>query len=158
MSLAYKLQEQAEALKVLHSLSRSVDDEYSIMSRLLKKAPVLFVVAGRERFEYVSPRWTEVLGWSEKELTSQPWINFVHPEDQERTIHVRDESMRLSEVHAFVNRYLHRDGRYIPLVWFATEWDASGRCYALVGVCRNGEARCLWHSQPYCVNGCGKCD
>lgn len=148
------LADQADAIASLRSLSHKVDDEYAIMSRLLRHAPVLFVVAGPERFEYVSPRWTEALGWSAKELTSQPWTNLIHPDDLARTVAARKAMLSGDDVTGFVNRYAHKDGRWIHLVWFAQAFDVSGKAYCLVGLCQDGQARCLWHQQPFCVDRC----
>ena len=37
-------------------------------------------------FKRLNPAWERTLGWSTFELTSRPFIEFVHPDDRERTL------------------------------------------------------------------------
>ncbi|GAP98747.1 sensor histidine kinase [Leptolyngbya sp. NIES-2104] len=78
-----------------------------------------------------NPAWTEILGWSEAELTSQPYLNFVHLEDVELTI---AEAQRLSEgqpVIEFENRYRCKDGSYRWLSWTVGSFPEEQRLYAV---------------------------
>jgi PAS domain-containing protein len=44
----------------------------------------LLTIADRSGYMIrVSPSWTRTLGWSAEELTSRPFLEFVHPDDQE---------------------------------------------------------------------------
>jgi PAS domain S-box-containing protein len=70
-------------------------------------------------FTQVSPSWTRLLGWSEAELLSRPYTDFVHPDDLLSTV---EESGRLvdgSDTLIFRNRYRCRDGSYRWLHWKA---------------------------------------
>lgn len=78
-----------------------------------------------------NPAWTEILGWSEAELTSQPYLHFVHPEDVESTI---AEAQRLNEGQSaieFENRYRHKDGSYRWLSWTVGAFPQEQRLYAV---------------------------
>ncbi len=58
-----------------------------------------------------------ILGWSEWELCSRPFMDFVHPDDQ---AHTQAAYQELSEGRAAVNvenRYLTKDGRWRWLNW-----------------------------------------
>ena len=71
-------------------------------------------------FTRVNPAWTKALGWSIDELTSRPYIDFIHPDDLEATI--REAYMLLHDRHEtirFENRYRCRDGSYRWLAWKA---------------------------------------
>ena len=49
--------------------------------------PDLLCISSLEgRFLKVNPQWTPILGWSEEELLSVDFIDFVHPDDVEATI------------------------------------------------------------------------
>jgi len=69
-------------------------------------------------FKRLNPAWRRTLGFSEEELRSRPFIEFVHPDDLERTA---AEAARLSEggvdLISFENRYRTKDGSYRWLEW-----------------------------------------
>jgi PAS domain S-box-containing protein len=70
-------------------------------------------------FKRLNPAWERTLGWNMFELTSRPFIEFVHPDDRERTLaqnrEVRDGGRALE----FENRYRCKDGTYRWLRWNA---------------------------------------
>jgi len=70
-------------------------------------------------FRELNPAWTETLGWSETELRSRPFVEFVHPDDRERTV---QETACLADggiTADFSNRYATKDGQ-----WRWIEWKA----------------------------------
>ena len=71
------------------------------------------------------------MGWSAEELTSRPYIEFVHPEDLAAT--VREAQLLLTETHEtifFENRYRCRDGSYRWFSWQATMAPKLGQIVA----------------------------
>jgi len=69
-------------------------------------------------FQRVNPHWEEVLGWSVEELLAQPSLEFVHPDDRERTAAEADKLVQEGhETASFENRYRCRDGSYRWLLW-----------------------------------------
>lgn len=82
-------------------------------------------------FLKINPAWTETLGWSEAELISRPYVEFVHPDDVEATI---VEAQRLSEGHPtikFENRYRHKNGTYRWLSWTVSSFPQTQHLYAV---------------------------
>ncbi len=77
-------------------------------------------------FKRVSPSWERTLGFSAHELTSRPFIEFVHPDDRERTLSQNALVREGGQAIAFENRYRCKDGSYRWLLWNATP-DASAR-------------------------------
>jgi PAS domain S-box-containing protein len=71
-------------------------------------------------FKRLNPVWSRVLGYSLDELLTRPSVEFVHPEDQERTIEETKKLAGGSELIAFENRYICKDGAYRWLSWNAT--------------------------------------
>lgn len=65
----------------------------------------------------VNPAWTRTLGWSAAELTSRPSIEFVHPDDRDRTLAMRADILVGRPAREFENRYLCRDGSIRWLSW-----------------------------------------
>ncbi|MTK14278.1 MAG: PAS domain S-box protein [Clostridiaceae bacterium] len=68
-------------------------------------------------FRRISPTWSKTLGWSEEELYSKPFIEFVHEEDKTKTIDVLKRLNTGGQVVRFENRYLCKDGTYRWLAW-----------------------------------------
>ena len=101
----------------------------------------LLAIAGdRGRLDRVNASWQRVLGWTEAELTSTPFIDFIHPDDRERTLAEAKAVYAGHPTPGFRNRYRARDGRYHWLEW-NTRVVADGRLYCSVrDVTREHEA------------------
>jgi len=82
-------------------------------------------------FKHISPAWTKVLGWSEKELLGKPFIEFVHPTDIEITLLETQKLVMSFETIRFDNRYLCQDGSYRWLSWTATPFSEEKLIYAV---------------------------
>ena len=71
-------------------------------------------------FKRLSPSWERTLGFTREELMSKPFIEFVHPDDRERTLKQNAEVRSGWQALSFENRYLCKDGSY---KWF--RWNAA---------------------------------
>ena len=71
-------------------------------------------------FRRLSPSWERVLGYTREELMSRPFIDFVHPDDRERTLAQNREVRAGGQARSFLNRYRRADGTYRALRWNAT--------------------------------------
>ncbi|MGB4269470.1 MAG: PAS domain S-box protein, partial [Spirochaetota bacterium] len=70
------------------------------------------------RFLLVNPSFTKTLGYSVEELTSTSFLDFVHPDDKEKTIQIIHEKLLNGKnVITFENRYRCKDGTYVWLDW-----------------------------------------
>jgi len=89
-------------------------------SRFFALSPDLLCIAGFDGyFKHLNSIWQPALGYTNEELLSQPYMAFVHPEDQDSTL---GEARKLADGHAvqaFENRYRCKDGSYRWLVWNA---------------------------------------
>lgn len=92
----------------------------------------LFCIANTQGyFSRLNDNFSRTLGYTNQELTSSPFIDFVHPDDRSETL---NELMRISNGEPtiqFKNRYRHRDGHYIWLEWTARAIIAEGIIYAV---------------------------
>jgi len=83
-------------------------------------------------FKRVNPALERTLGWTPEEFCSRPFIEFVHPDDRERTM---AEAAGLtspgSETFHFENRYRCKDGSYRTLLWSATGVPDERLIYAV---------------------------
>ena len=95
----------------------------------------LMCLAGSDaQFIVVNPAFERALGFSAAELCSQPFTNFVHPDDRDATV---AEVASLSDgttTLAFTNRYRCADGRYVRLHWRAFPEPGTGLIYATARV------------------------
>jgi PAS domain S-box-containing protein len=70
-------------------------------------------------FKRLNPAWESTLGFTCEELMSRPFIEFVHPDDRERTL-IQHRGVRGGgHARGFENRYLCKDGSYRWLLWNA---------------------------------------
>jgi PAS domain S-box-containing protein/putative nucleotidyltransferase with HDIG domain len=93
--LRAEVRERKRAIKIL----KASEERYSLV---LKNCNQAICVAQDGVFKFVSPKATEISGYSEKELTSRPFITLVHPDDQETVFKYHME--RIS-------------GKYVPPVY-----------------------------------------
>jgi len=78
-------------------------------------------VAGTDGyFKSVNPVWTKTFGFTEKELLSKPFFEFIHPEDVDSTVDAVSQLSKQNPVVNFINRYRCKDGSYRWLSWSAT--------------------------------------
>jgi PAS domain S-box-containing protein len=80
-------------------------------------------------FKQLNHMWEEVLGYTQSELMAQPFLFFVHPDDQEETRRKTSEMVTLgSMAKAFENRYRCKDGRYKWISWNSRA-DMATQCF-----------------------------
>ncbi len=83
-------------------------------------------------FTRVNPAWERTLGYSETELLATPFIEFVHPEDREKTLKEAEKVSQGMNAISFENRYRCKNGSYRWLVWNSTAIPESQLIYAVV--------------------------
>lgn len=70
-------------------------------------------------FKRLNPAWERTLGFTREELMAKRFIEFVHPEDRERTLGQNRDVRGGGQARSFENRYLCKDGSYRWLLWNA---------------------------------------
>ena len=91
----------------------------------------MLAVAGFDGyFKRVNPAWQRVLGYTEEELLSRPYMEFVHPDDRAATtVEARKLSETGQELLYFENRYFHKDGTLRWLMWTSTPFPEQQVIY-----------------------------
>ncbi|MDY6904615.1 MAG: PAS domain S-box protein [Thermodesulfobacteriota bacterium] len=83
-------------------------------------------------FLKVNPAFTETLGYSEEELLTSSFLEFIHPDDIEATRHVvLEKLLNGDKVINFENRYRCKDGSYKWLSWVSHPRPDKGVTYGV---------------------------
>ncbi len=80
----------------------------------------------------VNPAWAKTLGYTTEELTSVPYMDFVHPDDREATVGEDQSVTGGVPVLLFENRYRCKDGSYRWMSWNAIPDTGRGLIYCSV--------------------------
>ncbi len=114
-----------------YATRREVEGTLSRSSRYFELSRDLVCTAGFDGYyRELNASWTQALGWTEAELRSRPFVEFVHPDDREST---ELESAALAEGGVtvdFVNRYATKDGGWRWIDWKAVANVEEGLIYA----------------------------
>lgn len=81
-------------------------------------------------FTELNSAWEQTLGFSAEELMSKPALEFVHPDDRERTELEISRQFRGKGSPGFENRYCTADGDWRWLLWSGTVSEDEGLVYA----------------------------
>ncbi|MBW4661962.1 MAG: PAS domain S-box protein [Drouetiella hepatica Uher 2000/2452] len=115
------------------SLVSDISDRKKIeqeRERFLSVGSDLLVITGiNGSFQWVSPTFERTLGWTVDEMTSRPWIDFVHPDDVGASVLETDRLFSGNETIAFENRYRHKDGSYRWFLWNARPYPEEHMIY-----------------------------
>ena len=82
-------------------------------------------------FKRLNPAWERTLGFTCEELMSRPFIEFVHPDDRERTLEQNRKVRGGGKALAFENRYLCKDGSYRWFLWNAAPDSPEQLIYSM---------------------------
>ncbi len=78
----------------------------------------LFCVAGTDGyFKYLNPAFEKTLSYTKEELLSQPFVNFIHPDDRASTLVELEKLSTGQPTLYFENRYRTQNGEYKWLAW-----------------------------------------
>jgi PAS domain S-box-containing protein len=82
-------------------------------------------------FERINPAFERLLGFTETEFVSRPFVDFVHPDDREATL-AAAQSLAEGEILVdFENRCQCKDGSDVWLSWTATPYQQSNCWYGV---------------------------
>jgi PAS domain S-box-containing protein len=82
-------------------------------------------------FKRLNPAWEKTLGFTTTELMAKPFIDFVHPDDRDRTLNQNRTVRTGGHALSFENRYLCKDGSYRWLLWMAAPDSSQQVIYSV---------------------------
>ncbi len=113
-------------------LESALEQAESDICRFFDLTLDLFCIATMDGyFSRINVNFPKVLGYSEQTLISQPFIDFVHPDDVSDTVEVMKDLLIGKPVVRFCNRYRHAAGHYILLEWTAQAIPNEGNIFAV---------------------------
>jgi diguanylate cyclase (GGDEF)-like protein/PAS domain S-box-containing protein len=90
------------------------------LAELVDLLPDLVCAVGTDgAFRYVSAACEPLLGYRSEEMQGRLMLDFVHPDDHRRTLDMARQVIAGQPQLNFENRYLHRDGHVVHLMWTA---------------------------------------
>lgn len=81
-------------------------------------------------FIRINPAWENLLGWTIREITSKKFMEFVHPDDVQKTKDAFEFILSGNQLTTFENRYLCKNGTYRWLLWTSAPDKNRGIVYA----------------------------
>lgn len=81
-------------------------------------------------FVELNGNWERALGYSLDELKGKPFLDFVHPDDKQKTLLECESLAAGNKTVAFENRYRAKDGSYRWLSWSSVASLKTGLIYA----------------------------
>src|SRR5690242_4720427 len=91
---------------------------HSVNQRIFETSlDLILVVDSQGNFIRISPSCETILGFRPDEMIGRSAITFVHPDDLDPTRNEMRLARRGQLTRNFDCRYLHKDGRVVPLAW-----------------------------------------
>ncbi|MEX2380252.1 MAG: PAS domain S-box protein, partial [Vicingaceae bacterium] len=93
------------------------------LTLLFESSPDIMAIAStKDRFVKANPAFCELLGYTEEEITSRTFSDFLHPDDLKQTKSEYDETIS-GERNArnFTNRYRTKTGEYRWISWSSSD-------------------------------------
>ena len=91
------------------------------LQRFFNLVPDMACIASTEgHFLKINPMWQAALGYTEQEILTTPFLDFIHPDDRDTTMQQVALQMAGELTVQFSNRYRCKDGSYKWLEWRAT--------------------------------------
>ena len=89
------------------------------------------IASAEAKFLKINSAWEATLGYTQEEMLSTSYLDFVHPDDLKNTLHEVEKLTKGQTVINFQNRYRCKDGSYRWLDWNASPSKGEPLVYAI---------------------------
>ncbi|HEX9151341.1 MAG TPA: PAS domain S-box protein [Flavobacterium sp.] len=110
---------------------KKLEESFKDADKFFNLSLEIMVIASKDKFLKVNPAATKILGYSEEELVSRPFLEFTYHEDVEVT---QKEVAKLRAGNStlnFENRYVCKDGSIKWLSWSTYPDPSTGLLYGI---------------------------
>ncbi|WP_439369102.1 PAS domain S-box protein [Bradyrhizobium sp. DASA03120] len=111
------------------ALNREIEERQRIFET---SQDLILVTDGFGNFIQVSPSVKTILGFSPEDMVGHSAIEFIHPDDLEKTRGEMRAARRGAVKRSFEARYYHRDGHEVTLNWMGT-WSEPVKRHFFIG-------------------------
>ncbi len=91
---------------------------------------LLTIIDYQGTFVYLNDEWEKILGFKVSKLIGKKCLDYIHPEDRQKTIDLKKYYKKSKRLDHFVNRYVHKDGTISYLDWSAKKVGNMYYCTA----------------------------
>jgi PAS domain S-box-containing protein len=110
---------------------KKLEDSFKAADKFFNMSLDIMVIASKDKFIKVNPAASKILGYSEQELLSKPFLEFTVPDDIDVTKkEVAKLQTGVSTIN-FENRYICKDGSIKWLSWSTYPDPSTGLLYAI---------------------------
>lgn len=113
--------EQKQAEEKIRTAEEQLKNTFDLSPSIIAK-----VNLNTGYFTEVNQAVTRILGYSVEEIISTSLMDFIHPDDRQKTIDEISEELGGKEVSSFENRFLCKDGSYKWMAWHGSIPDENG--------------------------------
>lgn len=102
------------------------------LKRFFDLSPDVLCIAGTDGyFKKVNPAFCEKIGYSEQEMLSRPFVDFIHEDFKKLTMQEVEKQTRGLFTYNFENIYVSKTGKNIWFSWAATHEMPDGLVFAV---------------------------
>jgi hypothetical protein len=137
------IQRKGNKIHKITSIIRDITEQNTTQQKLIKAnkqrekflnffelSPNIMVIADPTgAFIETNPATRKLLGYSREEITGKPFIDFVHPDDQQETLNAVEKRYIKSTSTNFENRYRNKNNAYVLLSWNTFYDKEEGTAY-----------------------------
>ena len=111
------------------SQESSTEYSYSFEKLFSLSLDVLYIVGSDGYFKKVNPAFQRIMGYSEEEFISKPFLDYIHPDDMGSSLEAFKKVKEGEALVNFVNRYRDSSGKYHIFSWTAAIEVETGLIY-----------------------------
>jgi PAS domain S-box-containing protein len=127
--------ELLQKVEVQELLIKELNDEKLAITNFeyfVKESPDLVCIGDTNGYyKVVNDGFTKTLGYSREELLSSPFLEFIHPDDLEKTFEEMKKLIGNYPTVTFENRFLKKNGEIVFLQWKANLHTTNNLVYSI---------------------------